>query len=351
MADDDLMTLEDDDVSSPAAAVVTPDPQVVIAAEPAADASTPAAPFVVPPAVSDVPAAAEEPDPEKETDPRTRGVLRDLIAQRKENKALAAKVQQLEPAAQAAAHLAQRLQARPDVLAALQNGTPMGQTPATPAAPKEPDAPEPVLRELAESLTLVGADGRPDLAAAARVYKAMQVVSQQSATAAAKAEVDPLKQERTTERLTARQAEAYDVAKTMEIAPDIYEPLIDGIARSNPDFMINGPTASAALVFAGGLQYFRDKGYKIPDGLPVTQTPDRPATPPAPVVSPQVPPQPVFVEQGGNRPAGIVLSDQERAIAKKTGVPAAAWQKTSERLAALKSSNDSRATYIMEDDE
>lgn len=325
MPDDDLIVMEDDrgTIDVPADLAPTPpDPETPETQVPApATTEAPATP----------PTETPEPDPETEADPRVRGVLRDLRDTR-------AKLKEANRVAEAGRNIAQLLRTRPDIVAALQGQAPLAPPPAPappppPVKPTAPETPAHVLRDLAETLQLYTADGKPDLEQARRVHAWGESTAQSVAERIVRESIDPLNRQMVTSAAQARRAEAMGVLQQFGVPAETGARVIDGLLAENPEVLADPSSAATALLMAIGLDAVQRKHGQPP---PAVTPPAKPAAP-----------APTFTEPATPRAGQPVMSSVEIAMAKRAGIKANDWLAQTTRLER----GNARGFFVMEDED
>ena len=295
MSDENLMTLEHDDGTTP---TPPPDPTpVATAPEPA---TTPE-----PPEQAAAPAAeVADPQPAASAPPQNphAGILRELAQTRERER-------QWREVAQAGVQLAQRIDSDPKLKAAVYGH----------AQPAQPEADAPVaerheLEQVARQNVWYDKDGNPDLNAASNFLKMLDQRASAHAERIVAERLAPFQRTQVQQTATGRRAEALAVAQQLKIPQATAESIFDGLMATNPELLADPQTATMAVLAAAGLHY-------------VQQQHGGAAILPTPAAAAPAAPRPTFVEQGqGARPANGSISALGTKLAKAAGVGQKAWQ-------------------------
>jgi hypothetical protein len=333
MSDTDLITMEGDEGTIDVPADLAPTPPSA-PEPPGEDTPAPAETAAAPP----TPAPADDPeiDLDKETDPRVKGILGDLRTARKE--------------AKAGRELAKALKGRPDILAALSQGTPFGvpMTPAPvaptpvapPVAPAQADLglPPHELRDIAEEQGLYTSEGKPDLDAAQRFHARVERAASRVAERMVKERLAPIENRLVMDTAHARRTEALATLAQYDVDPGLASQVIDGMIASNPELLNDPQVAASSVIFAIGLGTVQKKHGGLPEATPPVAV--------APVTPVARPSAPTYVEGATPRAAAPTMSALEVAMAKRVGAKPADWLAATSRL-----SNPAAKFFAMEDDE
>lgn len=329
----DAIVMEDDEGTIEVPQDLAPTPPAAPETPEAPAAETPETPeqAQTPEQTTETPDADQDPD--TEPDPRARGLLRALRDTR-------VKLKEANRVAEAGRNIATALRGRPDIIAALQGGAGL-QPPAPPAPvappqpPAAPEIPAHVLRDLAETLQLYTADGRPDLDQAKRVHVWGESTARSVAEQIVKQHVAPLNQQMVNGAAQARRAEAMGVLQQFGVDQATGARVIDGLLAENPELLAEPSTAATALLMAIGLDAVQRKH---------GQPPAAPTTPAAVVTPPKV--APTFTEGPSVRGTAPTMTAVEIAMAKRAGIKPKDWLAQTSRL-----DKDETKFFVMEDDE
>lgn len=321
-----FISLESDDAPAPAAA---PDPEPAPAPVAEAVEAEPE-----PAETPDAPAAEDDepPDALTSSDGRKYVPISALHREREQAKALKAQLEQprpLSPAEQrqleSARYIAEQLQNRPDIVAALQSGQPLTREQQRTVDRVEATAPVVVpppvaeftpdeLREVAELQGYYTAEGAPDLKAA---EKYLGILDRRAAKLA-DSRVQPLILREQTVASDRQVEHIAQMAADMGVSPEDARPVLRELAKANPQLMAESAEYGlAGVIFAAGIQALQQR------------TQQRHAPPPAAAAQK---PEPLLVERSIGPARTPPVSAADRARAKQYGISPKAYEHTAQLL-------------------